>query len=154
MKELEPNTLESSELVEQTFNFWFSDNEHIRSPFPEYIRPILKEKAVNSFFKWVSELNPKAKEEVNDEIIAEKFEEVIFETATQLVLTEDEKLTIEYPFLPRLSDVIFEDVENKKGKSIIVDRSKIKDGDFNYMKLKLEKIDTKETWETKFELPK
>ena len=73
MKELEPNTLESSELVEQTFNFWFTDNEHIRSPFPIYIRPILKEKAVNSFFKWVSELNPKAKEEVNDEIIAEKF---------------------------------------------------------------------------------
>lgn len=154
MKHLEPNTLESSELVEQTFNFWFTDNEHIRSPFPAYIRPILKEKAVNNFFQWVSGLNPKAKDEVNDEIIAEKFEEVIFETAIKLVLTVDEKLTIEYPFLPRLNDVIYEDVKNKMGKSIIIDRIKMKDGDFNFMKVKLEKIDSKEVWETKFELPK
>jgi len=154
MKELEPNTIESSELVEQTFNFWFTDNEHIRSPFPPYIRPILKEKAVSSFFNWVAGLNPKAKDEVNDELIAEKFEEVIFETATKLVLTEDEKLTIEYPFLPRLNDIIFEDVVNKTGKSTIVERSKMQDGDFTYMKVILEKIDTKEIWETKFELPK
>jgi hypothetical protein len=91
---------------------------------------------------------------VNDEIIAEKFEEIIFETATSLVLTEDEKLTIEYPFLPRLNDIIYEDVENKTGESIIIDRSKINEGDFNFMKIKLEKIDSKDIWETKFELPK
>ena len=54
----------------------------------------------------------------------EKFEEVIFETAIKLVLTVDEKLTIEYPFLPRLNDVIYEDVKNKIGKSIIIDRLK------------------------------
>jgi hypothetical protein len=154
MIDLDPTSVENSELIEQTFNFWFSDNEHIRSPFPEYIRPQLKEKAIERFFKWASNLNPKAKDEVNDEIIAEKFEEIIFEIATSLVMTEDEKLTIEYPFLPRLADVIYEDVENKKGESKIIDRSKIKEEDFNFMKIKLEKIDSKEVWETKFELPK
>ncbi len=154
MIELDPTSVESSELIEQTFKFWFSDNEHIRSPFPEYIRPELKEKSVEKFFEWASNLHPKAKDEVNDEIIGEKFEEIIFETATQLVLTEDEKLTIEYPFLPRLNDVIYEDVENKTGESRIIDRIKIKEGDFNYLKIKLEKIESKENWETKFELPK
>ena len=154
MIELDPTSVESSELIEQTFKFWFSDNEHIRSPFPEYIRPQLKEKSVEKFFEWASNLHPKAKDEVNDEIIGEKFEEIIFEIATQLVLTEDEKLTIEYPFLPRLNDVIYEDVENKTGESRIIDRIKIKEGDFNYLKIKLEKIESKENWETKFELPK
>lgn len=153
MRELQPNTLESSELVEQTFNFWFSDNEHIRSPFPEYIRPILKEKAVDAFFKWVSSLNSKAKEEVNDEMIAEKFEEIIFETAMGLVLTDDEKITIQYPFLPRLDDEISNNEEDNKQLSKVIDRSFLKEGDTPFLKIKLENGITKEIWETKFELP-
>lgn len=152
MKALEPNTVESSELVEQTFTFWFSDNEHIRSPFPEYIRPILKEKAVENFFKWVSNLNPKAKEEVNDEMIAEKFEEIIFEAAMGLVHTEDEKITIQYPFLPRVDDEIRnneEDIQISK----IIDRTLTKEGDTKFLKVKLENISDQQVWETKFELP-
>ena len=45
MKELMVNTVESSEMVEETFKFWFTDNEHLRSPFPLYIQAILKENA-------------------------------------------------------------------------------------------------------------
>ncbi len=153
MNILQPNTIESSELVEQTFNFWFSDNEHIRSPFPDYIRPILKEKAVNSFFKWVSGLNPKAKEEVNDEMIAERFEEIIFETALELVITDDEKITIQYPFLPRLGDEITNKENDIQVISCIIDRSILKDIDTPYLKLKLEKNISKDIWETRFELP-
>jgi len=152
MKALEPNTVESSEMVEQTFTFWFSDNEHIRSPFPEYIRPILKENAVDAFFKWVSNLNPKAKEEVNDEMIAEKLEEIIFETAMGLVHTEDEKITIQYPFLPRVDDEIRnneEDVQISK----IIDRTLTKEGDTKFLKVKLENVSDQQVWETKFELP-
>ena len=152
MKALEPNTVESSEMVEQTFTFWFSDNEHIRSPFPEYIRPILKENALDAFFKWVSNLNPKAKEEVNDEMIAEKLEEIIFETAMGLVHTEDEKITIQYPFLPRVDDEIRnneEDIQISK----IIDRTLIKEGDTKFLKVKLENVSDQQVWETKFELP-
>lgn len=152
MKELAPNTLESSELVEQTFNFWFTDNEHIRSPFPEYIRPVLKEKAVDNFFKWVSGLNPKAKEEINDEMIAEKFEEIIFEVAIKLVITDDEKITIQYPFLPRVEDEISAN-ENPDVKSKIIDRALLKEGDDSFLKVKAEEIASKKVWETKFELP-
>lgn len=152
MKELEPNTIESSELVEQTFNFWFTDNDHIRSPFPEYIRPILKEKSVDGFFKWVSNLNPKAKEEVNDEMVAEKFEEIIFETALNMVVTEDEKITIQYPFLPRVGDEIYAN-ETPDLISNIIDRVLLKEGDDSFLKVKAEEFATKKVWETKFELP-
>jgi len=154
MIELNPISVESSELIEETFKFWFSDTDHLRSPFPEYIRPELQTKAVAKFFDWASNLNPKAKDEVNEEIIAERFEEIIFETALGLVMTEDEKLTIEYPFLPRLEDVIYENVEEKTGESSVVDRSKVKEGDYNFMQIKLKNKVTGEFWETKFELPK
>jgi len=155
MKELDPTTVESSELVEQTFNFWFNTREHIRSPFPEYIRTDLKKEAINKFYNWASGLNDEAKEEVNDEIIGEKFEEIIFETALTLVLTEDEKITINYPFLPRIGDEIKDQQNTKNGTlSIVIDRSLIKENDHSFLKVKLEKKDSTDRWETKFELPK
>jgi hypothetical protein len=154
MKELEPTSVESSELVEQTFDFWFNNKDHIRSPFPEYIRPELKDKAVKRFHSWTSGLTDKASKEVNDTIVAEKFEEIIFEIAMELVITEDEKLTVNYPFMPRVGDKIKDDNDDgEKSESVIKDRSVVKDDDRLYLKVKLEKLESGEKWETKFELP-
>jgi len=147
MKELEFNTVESSEFIEQTFHFWFTDNQHIRSPFPLYIRSVLKEKSIEMFYKWAKGLNPKAKDEINDEIIAEKFEEIIFENALSLIKTEDERITILYPFLPRLGDKL------DKKNDVIIDRAIIKDGDTKYLKIVLENPISKKKWDTSFELP-
>lgn len=152
MKELDPSTVESSELIEQTFKFWFNGREHIRSPFPEYIRPELKDKSVHRFFEWASGLNSKASEEVNDVIIGEKFEEVIFETALELVKLEDEKITINYPFLPRLGDEI-NGLEGDIEKSKVVDRWIEKDKDQKFLKVKMKKKSADANWETRFELP-
>ena len=128
MKELNPHSVESSELVEQTFKFWLNDHEHIRSPFPHYIHAQLKVLGVEKFYEWVNNLDEKAKDEVNNEILAEKFEEIIFEAGTNLVLTEDEKLTILYPFLPRIGDQFFENAQTQTGESKIVDREMKKKG--------------------------
>lgn len=150
MKELNSKTVESSELVEQTFDYWFKDHGHIRSPFPLYIQPLLKQKSTEAFFKWAASLDPKAKDEVNDVIVGEKFEEIIFQIATELVATEDEKITILYPFLPRKGDNI--EKENNP-ESIVVDRQLMKEGDHSFLKVKLKNNITQELWETKFELP-
>ncbi len=150
MKELDKNTVESSELVEQTFKFWFNDNDHIRSPFPNYIHSDLKHQATERFFEWASTVNPEAKEEVSDEIVAEKFEEIIFETATSLIKTEDERITILYPFLPRLEDQL----KDENGQECLVkDRTLIKEGDDSFLEIKMEDINSKEIRGTKFELP-
>lgn len=149
MNNLTQDTVEGSELVEQTFAFWFKDSGHIRTPFPDYIRPELKKKATDRFFNWVDNLNKEAKDELNDEMIGEKFEEIIFETASNLVKTEDERITILYPFLPRLGDNIL-DPEGNNGE--ITDRSIQKDGDTTYLEVKTKGEDGKE-WKTRFELP-
>ena len=154
MNELTSNTVESSELVEETFNYWFNDHGHVRSPFPEYIRPQLKKIATKSFFEWTSSLKKEAKDEVNEVIVSEKFEEIIFEKATGLVATEDERITILYPFLPRRRDKIQDENHvNRSGESEVIDRSLEKEGDMSYLWVKLKSIQTEKIWETRFELP-
>lgn len=150
MKELDINTVESSELVEQTFHFWFNDNGHIRSPFPEYIRPELKRMATEKFYLWANSLTDKAKDELNDEMVGERFEEIIFETASNIVQTEEERITILYPFLPRGGDQLM----NENGESgLVVDRYIKKDGDHNFLWVKCENKENGENWKTSFELP-
>lgn len=142
------------EMIDAAFEFWFSNSEHIRSPFPEYIRENLRLLATAKFLDWNSGISEKGRKEINDEILAEKFEEIIFEQALGLVLTEDEKLTIRYPFLLRIGDIIKEkDVADDSAVSKVIDRWALKRGDFSFMKVKLKNIVTGVERETEFELP-
>ncbi|MBI2260003.1 MAG: hypothetical protein HYU67_14020 [Flavobacteriia bacterium] len=142
--------LEKSELLEQAFQFWFNGQEHIRSPFPAYIQSELKVLATEKFEQWLKNLNEEAKDEVVDEIIAEKFEEILFEQAHQLVLTEDERLTILYPFLPRLGDQLKDD---QGVESEIVDRMLHNDKDERFLEIVCKRLEEGTKWTTRFELP-
>ncbi len=148
--ELNPKSESSKEMIEETFAFWFTTNNHIRSPFPEYIHNELRSKATEKFWHWALNLRPDAEREVNDEIVAERFEEIIFETALTLVLTEDEKISIRYPFLPRIGDAIKHQVTGEA--STISDRMLAKENDTEYLRVICRKNESGEKWETKFEL--
>lgn len=147
------DTLECSELVLQTFDFWFQSHEHIRTPFPEYILDELKEKSLLKFSRWLKNLKDETKQEMEDEALCVHFEEIIFETALGLVKTEDEKITIRYPFLPRLNDIFYENATLQIGASVVISRNIIRVGDVQSLNLVLNKVDTQELWNTKFELP-
>lgn len=153
-KKLKSQTYIEPEMIDAAFEFWFSERDHVRSPFPFYIRENLRIAAIDKFLSWSSLLSEKAKKEINDEILAEKFEEIIFELALDMVLTEDEKLTIRYPFLLRIGDIIKEkDISDGKAESKVIDRWFIKRNDFAFMKVKLKNTATGEERETEFELP-
>lgn len=148
MSNNEQTTIIDSDFIEQAFNFWFNDQDHIRSPFPSYIHSPLKSLTLEKFSKWINEIHPDAKEEFNDEMIAEKFEEILFETAIPLIKTEDEKITILYPFLPRVDDKTIKDgIEN-----IIIDRYLKTEGDFKSLELTCLNPATNEKWKTSFDL--
>ncbi len=143
-----------NEMIEAAFNFWFNEQGHIRSPFPHYIREALRNQSLDKFFDWTGKISDRAKEEINDEIVAEKFEEILFETAAELVKTQDERLTILYPFMPRIGDIIEPKVAgDKNGQSVVIDRTHLKRDDHSYLKVKLKSTDTENVWETEFELP-
>lgn len=151
---LTSESIGQSELVETALQFWFADRQHIRSPFPDYIRPQLEKQATERFEQWLEALTDDAKDEINETIIAEKFEEILFEAALAMVLTEDEKITINYPFLPRINDAMEADANDPAAeKSVIVDRTLQKEKDQVFLRVVLEKQASKERWNTRFELP-
>lgn len=146
--------LANSEMVQQTFEYWFADHDHVRSPFPFYIQDGVKEKSIEAFAEWIGKLNPKAKEEINEEIAHEKFEEILFQQGSALVKTDDEVLTLRFPFLPRVGDKIDgEGIEGRSGENVIQKRYLVKEGKDEFMEVTAKNSDSDQTWETRFELP-
>ena len=138
--------------INQSFLFWFEDQEHIRSPFPETIKSDLKTKTHRVFMEWVYELNQDELEEMKDEDYVEMFENILFNQASQLVDPKDidTMITLNYPFLPRLGDSV---EDEKEGTSRVVRREiQKKDDEKVYMTLSLENKNHLR-WESKFVLP-
>ena len=146
--------LAESQMIQQTVEYWFADHEHVRSPLPFYIHVEVKEKAVAAFHDWMGKLNAKANEEINEEIAHEKFEELLFQKAAELVKTDDEVLTIRFPFLPRCGDSIDgKGAEGREGENVIRSRQLIKEGKDEFLQVEVENKASGKRWDTRFELP-
>ncbi|MCB0538174.1 MAG: hypothetical protein KDE33_11695 [Bacteroidetes bacterium] len=143
--------IENSEFIKKTFEFWFETNGHIRSPFPSYVIPMVKESAILQFQEWINKLPKKAEKEIDDTVVCEKFEEILFELGSHFVKTEDEKITLKYPFLPRIGDPINKSIEHNNSEVIF--RKVLTEKDNKHLLIRAKEIETKQTWETKIELP-
>ncbi|MEZ4917420.1 MAG: hypothetical protein R2836_10610 [Chitinophagales bacterium] len=143
--------IENSEFIKKTFEFWFETNGHIRSPFPLYVIPMVKESAILQFQEWINKLPKKAEKEIDDTVVCEKFEEILFELGSHFVKTEDEKITLKYPFLPRIGDPINKSIEHNNSEVIF--RKVLTEKDNKHLLIRAKEIETKQTWETKIELP-
>lgn len=143
------------EMVEASFGYWFNSNEHIRTPFPEYTHAELRRITLNKFLDWTDSLTEAAKKEINDEILIERFEEMLFETALPLLKTEDEKITVQYPFMIRLDDLVeVKNTDNPSGsRSKVIKRSLNKKGDELFLEVTMQRLDNGHQWQTKFDIP-
>lgn len=144
-------TFISSDFMEHGFRFWFDKNNHIRSPFPQEIRKEIEENTFKTFLEWTWGLTEKEKREMKDEELIEMFEVVLFNEAMKIVETDDQRLTIAYPFMPRLGDTVKDEVH---GYGIIKERKPIvtKD-DKKLIELTITSDVSEKTWKTEFELP-
>lgn len=143
----------SNEMINSVFNFWYNDHEKIRSPFPEYIREETRIKTLDKFFDWMDQFADSLKTDENEKLLAERLEQLLFETGIELVKSDDEKMTLFYPFLPRIGDQVVKK-DSADGKNYVVMKRKfIKNGDEKFMKITAQNIATGENWETSFELP-
>jgi hypothetical protein len=148
------DSAERKEFIESTFDYWFSDHQHVRSPFPEFMREELKLVATEKFNTWAGSVAANKIKGLNEEIIAEKLEEIIFEAALLLTKDEDEKISIRYPFLPRTGDIIsVKGVEDTVADSEVVKREIVKEKKTAYLKVYFVNLSSKAQWDTKFELP-
>ena len=100
--------------------------------------------------KWADNLGEQAKKEINDEILLERFEEILFEEGSKLVHTDDEKLTIKYPFMMRIDDLVNDE---KHPESKVIKREIINENDTYFFNVTLLEVESGKTWSTKFEVP-
>ncbi len=146
-----------SAIINNLLEFWFNDREHIRSPFPKYIQSVVKTKTIERAAKWFSNLKDSDKDKITESDIVDKMESILFEEGLKAVRTEDEKITLLYPFLPRINDLVmgksFADENLPKGEYTVVDRTLLKEGKQDFMKIVLKHNETGKQWETKVELP-
>ncbi len=148
---------EQYQLIEEGCKFWFNDNEHIRTPFPNEIQDSLKEKATTLYMDYINNLTKEDREEVSDDELVSVFEMFLFSSAVELIDKDnkDQLLSIHYPFLPRTGDKVN---DSNKGECVIVGRD-VLEKEVNdqkekklYMIVKLE-TESGEQWETEFEVP-
>ena len=140
-----------SDFFEESFKFWYNDNKHIRTPFPVEIHEKLKNNTFRVFMEWVFELSDTEKMSMQNNEIVETFEMILFNQAMELVKDEDQKITICYPFLPRLGDVV--DDKEKGACKVVGRKMDVKKDEKKYLKVKLKSEVTVQEWETEFELP-
>ena len=140
-----------ADFFEASFKFWFNDNKEIRTPFPEKIQPELSERTSRIFMEWILELSDEEKSKLENEEIAEVFEMILFNQALGLVEEEDQKITICYPFLPRVGDVV--DDKSRGSNTVIKRQIDVKENNKKYLKLNLKSVSGSVEWETEFELP-
>jgi len=137
------------EMIDVSIDFWFTSKDEIRSPFPDYIKKDLIDAAVLKFIEWDKKITTEARKEINDEILAERFEEILFEEAHKMVVTDDEKITIKYPFMLRIDDL----TRDSNGIESKVIARKIKENDdTSFLHVTLLETDSGKKWETSFEL--
>jgi hypothetical protein len=140
----------TARFLEPGFEYWFSNHEKFRTPFPPEIRELLKERTKETFFDWFFTIKDDEKAKMEENELAEMFEMILFNEAIKLVENEDQKLGISYPFIPKIGDRIN---HTEKGEGIVEDRKLILTKENkNIIELSISFANTKQIWKTAFEI--
>lgn len=152
LKDLEQSrTIISTKFIEPGFEYWFTNHEYVRSPFPPATRVLLKERTSNLLFEWIESLKETDHKSMKEDEFVEMFETILFNEAMKLVEDDDQQLSIAYPFLPRLGDLVNHQI-NGNGK--IVSRKEIvSNKNKKLFELSVFSQKSGRTWEAQFELP-
>lgn len=146
----EMHSVISARFIEPGFDFWFTNHEHIRSPFPISIRSATRERTSEIFFEWIAGLKENELSGMKEDEFVEMFETILFNEALKLVDDEDQQLTISYPFLPRLGDIVNHGIN---GQGNVVKRTAITTKENKQLfELTVLSKTTGKSWDTKFEL--
>lgn len=138
-------------MLNQGFDYWLTDREQVRSPFPESMHDELRIKTSQRFSEWLETLGKEGASQLDVSEMVEMFEMFLFNVGLSLTTDPDQQITITYPFMPRCGDVV-EDANH--GLSAITHREIVeKDEDKRQLRLELKTQSGENTWQTEFDLP-
>ena len=140
-------------LVEVGCVYWFNDNEEVRSPFPAEIQSEVKRRAQQQFLDFMANLSEEDSQAMNDDEMVSLFEGFLFGAGLKLIDEDDWDLalTLNYPFMPRVGDLV--NNENKGESCVIERRVESKEDKKPCLVVVMQVVESKETWQTEFVLP-
>ncbi len=151
LQRLEHQTLIGQDFIEAAFRDWLEDSDDYRCPFPEAMREELSEKTFRLFMEWTFQLDNSTP--ISSDVLSEKFGEIIQNVGLSLAQTDDERITIQYPGLPRVGDKVnFHDSVTEMRTGEIIQRYLIENTGKKEIRVRVRYSDTAEEWETSFEL--
>lgn len=151
-KKISEQKLIGADFFEGAFKFWFEDNKQFKCPFPEWMHDELKKRSYRKFMEWVIELED---EKIKSQNLSDKYGDIVEEIALSLAETEDEKISILYPELPRVGDLFHDhdNYPNNENMIEIIERFAVKeDNKWIAIKIKFDRPDENGDTETEFEL--
>ncbi len=138
-------------MLQKGFDYWFTNQDSHRSPFPEDIRETLKTKTAKKFSEWLEALGQEGALELREEEMIEMFEMFLFNVALSLTEDTDQRITISYPFMPRCGDVVEDKIH---GLSLVTYREIVeKQEEKRQLKVVLKTKSSEKIWQTEFDLP-
>lgn len=140
---------EIESMISSMVQFWYEGKEDIRCPFPLEIQSSLIEMSCQKALAWFDKLSPEEHNKLKLDQVVEHLESLIFEEALKLVSHEDDKITIQYPFMPRIGDQI---KNQDKPESKVVKREIVCIKEVMYLQIDFKSLQSKEKWTTRFEL--
>jgi hypothetical protein len=132
--------------LREAFDYYLHDNADLRSPFPEYTHDALIQNTFQRIMHWAFEQD---KTQMTDEIVSNTFYAILIAEGEKLVATDDERLSILYPELPRTGDTT---TIQDKGTYKISRRHLHEKDDTLFLKIFLQNTLTGHLMETEFEV--
>ncbi len=138
-------------MLSKGFEYWFTDREEVRSPFPEGIQEELRRKTSQKFSEWINTLGKEGASQLEETEMVEMFEMFLFNVGLSLTTDPDQRITITYPFMPRCGDKVD---DTKHGLSEVCRREILeKEEEKRQLRLVLTTKSGTKTWQTEFDLP-
>lgn len=132
------------------FEYWFTNHKHIRSPFTKEIETEARKNTRIIFIEWINGLTDDEPRNIPEHELVEMFETILFNEAMKLTDDEDQRLTISYPFMPRVGDIV---EHNEHGKGRITDRKiAVTKANKKMFEVTVASINDSNIWKTQFEL--
>jgi hypothetical protein len=151
LQRLEHQTVVGQDFMDAAFRYWLEDNDDRRSPFPEHMRDELRRRTFRLIMEWTFQLDDP--EIPGSGEMSAKFEEIIEAVGLALARTDEERLVIQYPGLPRVGDTVNLPAPGSGARTgEIVQRSLVEDMGKKQMRVLVRLSGTGEEWATGFDL--
>lgn len=148
-RRLKQQTLIGKNFIEPAFRFWFEDREGFRSPFPPEIQAEIFDATLRLLMEWSFALSDADRRSLSGRKMSDKLTEILFQVGLSLARSDEDRLSIRCPDLPRIGDHV--DIKGRKPGTVAQRRLVERDGHL-WAHITVRIGNGADFWDTEFDL--